>query len=53
MENPVKNSVNPDQMPHNVVSDLGPHCLPYDPFTGFQVKVYSQNTVVYLKLRTP
>ena len=23
------NSVNPDQMPHSVASDLGLHCLPY------------------------
>ena len=22
------NNVDPDQMPHNVVFDLGPHCLP-------------------------
>ena len=27
MENPVSNSVDPDQMPHYVVSDLGLHCL--------------------------
>ena len=25
------NSVDPDQMPHDVVSDLGLHCLPMTP----------------------
>ena len=34
MENPVSNSVDPDQMPHYVASDLGLHCLP---MTCFQV----------------
>ena len=28
MENPVINSVDPDQTPHNVPSDLGLHYLP-------------------------
>ena len=27
MENPLANSVGPDQMPHYVGSDLGLHCL--------------------------
>ena len=26
------NSVDPNQMPHSVVSDLGLHCLPVSPF---------------------
>ena len=29
--------VDPDQMPHDVASDLGLHCLPMTLFTGFQV----------------
>ena len=28
MENPIRNNVDPDQMPHYVASDLGLHCLP-------------------------
>ena len=28
MENPVSNTVDPDQMPHYVAFDLGLHCLP-------------------------
>ena len=28
MGNPVSKNVDPDQMPHYVVSDLGLHCLP-------------------------
>ena len=28
MENPVANTVDPDQMPHHVASDLGLYCLP-------------------------
>ena len=33
------NNVYPDQMPQNVASDLGLHCLHnYDPSTGFQEK---------------
>ena len=28
MENPVAHTVDPDQMPHYVASDLGLHCLP-------------------------
>ena len=28
MENPVANTVDPDQMPHYMASDLGLHCLP-------------------------
>ena len=34
MESPVKNNVDPDQMPHYVVSDLGLLCLPMI-FYGF------------------
>ena len=30
------NSVDPDQMPHYMASDLGLNCFTYDPFTGFQ-----------------
>ena len=33
MENPVANTVVPDQMPHYVASDLGLHCLPALPMT--------------------
>ena len=41
------NSVDPDQMPHYVASDLRLHCLPMtllqvsrkDPFTGFQERM--------------
>ena len=29
------NNVDPDQMPHYVVSDLGLHCLPIGHFYGF------------------
>ena len=32
------NTVNPDQTPHYVASDLGLHYFPDDLFTGFQVK---------------
>ena len=28
MENPLANTVDSDQMPHYVASDLGLHCLP-------------------------
>ena len=31
------NNVDPGQMPHDVASDLGLHCLPLTIFTGFQV----------------
>ena len=31
------NSVDPDQMPHYVASDLGLHCLPFFPFMRFPV----------------
>ena len=30
------NNVDPDQMPHDVASDLGLHCLPYDTLKDFQ-----------------
>ena len=30
------NNVVPDRTPHNVASDLGLHCLLYDPFTSFE-----------------
>ena len=33
------NNVDPDQMPHYVASDLGLHCLPTDPFTGYRVRM--------------
>ena len=32
------NTVDPDQMPHYVASDLGLHCLPIDPIKGFQIR---------------
>ena len=32
------NSVNPDQTPHHVASDLGLHCFPVTIFMGFQVR---------------
>ena len=28
-----------DQMPHYEASGLGLHCLPYNSFTGFQVRM--------------
>ena len=37
MENPVNNTVDPDQMPLYVASDLDLHYLLMNPFTGFQV----------------
>ena len=33
------NTIDPDQMPHYVVSDLGLHCFGFDPLTGFQVRI--------------
>ena len=38
MENPVSKNVDPDQMPHNVASDLGLQ-FAYDPFRVFQVRM--------------
>ena len=32
------NTVDPDQTPHYVASDLGSHCLPITLFWGFQVR---------------
>ena len=29
---PLTNTVDPDQMPHDVASDMGLHCLPKYPF---------------------
>ena len=34
-----KNNVYSDQMPHYVASGLGLHCLPYNSYTGFQVRM--------------
>ena len=39
MEVLLANSVDPDQMPHYVASDLGLHCLPMTPFTGFKISM--------------
>ena len=33
------NSVDPDQMPHSVASDLGLHCLPVTLLWGLQTKI--------------
>ena len=35
----VANTVDPEQTPHFVASDLGLHCLPMTLFTGFQVRM--------------
>ena len=32
-------TVDPDQMPHYVVSDLSLHCLPMTFLTGFQIRM--------------
>ena len=33
------NNVNPDQMPHDVASDVGQHWFAFDLFTGFLVRM--------------
>ena len=46
------NTVDQDQTPHHVASDLGLHCFPmnHDPFTSFQVK--NELSIVLLSLST-
>ena len=41
MENPVSKRSRPDQMPHDVASDLGLRCLPMTFLMGFQTKLGS------------
>ena len=41
------NTVDPDQTPHYVASDLGLHCLP-SPFTGFQVRSVNGSRHVHI-----
>ena len=39
MEILLANNVDPDQIPHDVGSDLGLHCLPMTLLRGFQVRM--------------
>ena len=41
MENPLANNVDPDQMPHDVASDLGLHCLPRTLLWVSRIKLFS------------
>ena len=48
----VANNVDPDQIPHNEVSDLGLHCFAYDPLMGFQVRI-GQGEWLYFQGKQP
>ena len=42
------NSVDPDQMPHSVVSDLGLHCLPLSFYRRQGINGYCFKNVTYV-----
>ena len=46
---PLANTVDPDQTPHNVASDLGLHCLPMTLFTGFQLNGFNNGLTAQFK----